>query len=158
LETKLRQIRLSSSGGLGPTKERRFIIVGGINDTPNGSNLLGSHKHSSIGVTCPRLPHEGPSFPTSTTTRATIVNMVTSPIEPSKMDEEVLLVNPKRTLRTLRAQPKQQLRTLLMKSMPIAQAPQKNKIKVCLNHDTYKLYLLTIHLMFFEATCYMYIR
>jgi len=45
-----------------------------------------------------------------------------------------------------------------MKSMPIVQPPQKNKTKVCLNRDTYELYLLTIHLMFFEVNYYMYIR
>jgi hypothetical protein len=45
-----------------------------------------------------------------------------------------------------------------MKSMPIAQAPQKNKSKARLNHDTYELYFLTIHLMFIEVDCYMYIK
>jgi len=38
-----------------------------------------------------------------------------------------------------------------MKSMPIAQAPQKNKTKVCLNCDTYEFYFSTIHLKFFKA-------
>jgi hypothetical protein len=100
LETELKQIGLGLTSGLSLTKERRFTIVRGINDTPIGSNLIGPHKRNNIGVSCPRLLHEGPSFPTSTATHAAIVNMVTSPIEPTKMDEdeyEVLLVNPKKT-------------------------------------------------------------
>ncbi len=103
LETKLRKNGLGSSSGLAPTEERRFTIVGGINDTPIGRSLPTSHKRSSVGVPCPRLPHEGPSFPTSTSTCVVIINMVTSPIEPTKMDEdecEVLLVNPKRTFKS----------------------------------------------------------
>jgi hypothetical protein len=107
LETKLRKNGLGSSSGLGPTEERRFTVVGGINDTPIGRNLLRSHKRSSIGVSCPRLRHEGPSFPTSTTTCVAIVNMVTSRIEPTKTDEdeyEFFWSIPKEPLR---AQPKQ---------------------------------------------------
>jgi hypothetical protein len=103
LETKLIQIRLGSSSGLGSIKERRFTIVGGINNTPINNDFLGSHKHSSVGISCPRLPHEGPSLPIATTTRTVIVNMVTSLIESTKMDEdeyEVLLVNPKRTFKS----------------------------------------------------------
>jgi hypothetical protein len=74
--------------------------VGGINDTPISNNFLGSRKHSSVGMSCPRLPHEGPSFLIVATTRIVVINMVTFLIEPTKMDEdeyEVLLVNPKRT-------------------------------------------------------------
>jgi hypothetical protein len=50
----------------------------------------------------PKLPHEGPISPTIATTRT--INMVTSTIEPTKMDEndyEVFLVNPKRTFNSL---------------------------------------------------------
>jgi len=53
---------------------------------------------------CPRLPHEGPISPTVTTTCTVFVNMVTSLIEPTKMDEneyEVFLVNPQRTFKSL---------------------------------------------------------
>ncbi len=77
--------------------------MGGINYTPVSSNLPRSHKCSDIRVSCPRLPHEGPIFQIVTTTRTAIVNMVTSPIEPTKMDEdeyEVLLVNLKRTFKS----------------------------------------------------------
>jgi len=103
LETNLRQIRLGSRSGLGPTKERRFTIMGGISDTPIDSNFLGSHKHSSVGNSCPRLPHEGPSSPIAAIMCTVIINMVTSLIEPTKMDEneyKVLLVNPKRTFKS----------------------------------------------------------
>ncbi len=88
---------------MGPIEEKRFIIVGGINDTLISNNLLGSHEHNNVGVSCPRLPHERPSSPIVTTTHIAIVNMVTSPIEPIKMDEdeyEVFLVNPKRTFKS----------------------------------------------------------
>jgi hypothetical protein len=57
-----------------------------------------------MGISCPRLPHEGPISPTIATTHTVIVNMVTSPIEPTKMDENeyrVFLVNPKRTFKNL---------------------------------------------------------
>jgi len=103
LKTELKQIGLGSSSGLGPTKERRFTTVGGINDTPININLLGSHRCYNIRVSCLRLPHEGPSSPTTTTTHTVIINMVTFPIELTKMDDdeyEVLLINPKRTFKS----------------------------------------------------------
>jgi len=40
-----------------------------------------------VGISCPRLPHEGPISPIVAITCIVIVNMVTSPIEPTKMDE-----------------------------------------------------------------------
>jgi hypothetical protein len=89
---------------LGPIKERGFIVVGGINDTLINSNLPRSHRCNNVGISCPRLPHERPSSPTIATTHTIIVKMVTSPIEPTNMDEdeyEVLLVNPKRTFKSL---------------------------------------------------------
>jgi len=88
---------------LGLTKERRYTIVGGINDIPISNNLRGSHRCSSVGVSCPKMPHEKLNSPTTTTTCIVIINMVTFPIEPTKMDEdeyEVLLVNPKRTFKS----------------------------------------------------------
>jgi hypothetical protein len=97
------QIGLGSSSGLGPIKERRFTIVGGINNTPINNNFLGSHKHSSVEISCQRLPHEGLSSPIVITACTVIVNMVTSLIESTKMDEdeyEVLLVNPQRTFKS----------------------------------------------------------
>jgi hypothetical protein len=51
----------------------------------------------------PKATHEGFSFPIVTTTHIVIVNMVTSPIEPTKMDKdkyEILLVNPKTTFKS----------------------------------------------------------
>ncbi len=78
--------------------------MGGINYTPISSNLPRSHRCNGTRVSRPRLPREGLSSPTTTTTHSVIVNMVTSPIKPTKMDEdeyELLLVNPKRTFKSL---------------------------------------------------------
>jgi hypothetical protein len=56
LEIELKEIGLGSSSGLGPTKERRFNAMRSINDTPISNNLPASHKHNSVGISCPRLP------------------------------------------------------------------------------------------------------
>jgi hypothetical protein len=66
-----------TSSGLGPIEEKKFTIVGGITNTPINNNVLGSHKHNSVGISCPRLPHEGPSSPITSITHTIIVNMVT---------------------------------------------------------------------------------
>jgi hypothetical protein len=158
LKIELKQIGLGSSSGLGPTKEMRFTIVGGINDTPININLPGSHRCYSIRVSCLRLPHEGPSSPTTATTHNVIINMVTFPIELTEMDDneyEVLLINPKRTFKS---PTKATIENSADEKYANYPKPPKNKTMVCLNRDTYELYLLIILLMFFEANSYMYIK
>ncbi len=131
----------------------------GINDTPISSNLPRSHRCNNIGVSCPRLPHEGPSSQTTTTTHIIIVNMVTFPIELTKMGEdeyEVLLVNPQKTFKSLA---KARIESSIDEEYANCPSPPKKKTKVWLNHDTnYELYLSTIQSIFFEGNCYMYIR
>jgi hypothetical protein len=72
---ELRLIGLNSRNEQGPNEERRFIIMGGILDTPI-NNFLASHNSSSTRLSCPCLPHKGPSSPILIIVQIVIENMV----------------------------------------------------------------------------------